>query len=238
MIFGDSTATGFGCRSRRRGARRAAGSRTGRRDRQANPLEHQGDSRRHVQRVVGPGGRDVCGRAPAGRRGHHDRRKRHHRAQRRRTVGATVGCRGAAAACQRRRGGRGHLPRLRGDHRDPATSALGCAHPRSAAGPGPGRGRPGRRRGAGAARGFAGTGVSASARNCCFPRISTTRRPPDTRWWQSSCSPRSATRWVSGRAVRCPSSRGCPAPPRRDRCRPGYVPSRGCGGGRRGFRPP
>ena len=63
MIFGDSTATGYGCRSGdevpgvliARGLAEASGKR--------DPAEHQGDRRRDVQGSVWPDRRDVRGRA-------------------------------------------------------------------------------------------------------------------------------------------------------------------------------
>ena len=55
--------------------------------------------------------------------------------ERHRAVGAPTRRGGAAAAGQRRRRRRRHLPRLRRHHRDPAAAALGGAHARTAPGP-------------------------------------------------------------------------------------------------------
>ena len=124
MVFGDSTATGYGCAARRRSARRADRARARRAVRQANPAEHQGDRRRDVEGPVRPDRRDVRRGPAAGRRGDHDRRQRHHQPQRHRPVGAPARRGGAPAAGQRRRRRRRHLPGLRRHHRDPAAAAL------------------------------------------------------------------------------------------------------------------
>ncbi len=83
MIFGDSTATGFGCSSADEvpGVLLARGlaEETGKRIR----LSTKAISGATSKGLVRPSRRDVRRWAAAGRRGHHDRRQRHHRAQRR-----------------------------------------------------------------------------------------------------------------------------------------------------------
>ena len=115
MVFGDSTACGYGCRTGdelpgvliARGLAEESG--------QADPAEHQGDRRRHVERPFGSDRRDVRGGSAARRGRDHDRRQRHHEAERHRTVGSTGGPGGSPSAGQRRRRRRRHLPGLRRD---------------------------------------------------------------------------------------------------------------------------
>ena len=100
MIFGDSTATGYGCFSAEEvpGVLIARGlaEQTGK----THPAEHQSDRRRDLEGRVRPGRRDVRGRPAAGRRGDDDRRQRRHRAQRHQPVGAAAGLR-RCAGCAR-----------------------------------------------------------------------------------------------------------------------------------------
>ena len=151
MIFGDSTATGYGCRSADEvpGVLIARGlaEQTGKRIR----LSTKAINRGHLQGLVRPGRRHVRGRSATGRRGHPDRCQRRHRAQRHRRLRAQARRSGATAVRQRRGGRRRHLPRLRCRQGDPAAAALDGAHPRTAARPRTVRRRQGGRRRAGAA---------------------------------------------------------------------------------------
>ena len=146
MIFGDSTATGYGCFSAEEvpGVLIARG--TGRADRQARPAEHQSDRRRHLEGRVRPGRRDVRGRAAAGRSGDDARRQRRHGAQRHQPVGAAPGLGGAQVARPRCGGGRRYVPGSWSDLRHPPAAAVAGTLAGSATCPRPGRrGQGGRR---------------------------------------------------------------------------------------------
>ena len=127
MVFGDSTATGYGCKDAdevpgvlmSRGLAELSGKRIRLSTKAIVGATSKGLSGQvDAMFVAGPppdaavimiGANDITllnGIAP---------------------IGAPAGRRGQTAACQRCRGGRGHLPRLRHHHRNPAAAALGRA---------------------------------------------------------------------------------------------------------------
>ena len=198
MIFGDSTATGYGCASAdevpgvliARGLAEAV--------RQAHPAEHQGDRRRHVEGSVRPDRRDVRGGPAAGRRGDHDRRQRHHQARTasaRRRAGWAARCAGCAPAAP----SSSSAP-ARTSASSPRSRSR-CAGWRAAAGCGWRARRPSAVRAAG------GVPVPFSdllapefrkAPELLFsPTTCSTRRRPDMRWRPSSCCLRCVMRWAS-----------------------------------------
>ena len=203
--------------------------------RQADPAEHQGDRRRHVEGPVGSDRRHVRRGPAARRRGHHDRRQRHHRA---RTASARR--RGDWA---RRCGGCG--PAAPSSSSAPARTSASSPRSRSrcAGWPAPaGCGWPARRpprcarRAACRCRSPTCWRPSSGRRpKCCSPTTCSTRRRPATRWPPSSCCPRCVMRWASSsserRCRRCRWNRGRPTSAR---CCRGSAASAGCGGARPG----
>ena len=141
MVFGDSTATGYGCTSAdevpgvliARGLAEESGKRI----------------RLSTKAIVGATSKGLSGQIdamfvagpPPRCRGRHDRRQRHHRRQRHRRSPRAGSAPRSAAAGQRRGRRRRHLPGLRRHHRDPAAAALGGAHARAAPGARAGRRR-------------------------------------------------------------------------------------------------
>ena len=216
MVFGDSTATGYGCAVAdevpgvliARGLAEETGKRIRLSTKAIVGATSKGLSGQiDAMFVAGPppdaavimiGANDITalnGIGPSARR-----------------LGAAV-----RTAAGQRRGRRGrHLPGLRRHHRDSAAAASGGPHARAAAGPRPGGGRARGGRRAGAVLRSAGTRVSARRRRCCSPHdmfhpsaagyaLAAKQLLPALckalgEWTEST--PTSSRRWSRGRATR------------------------------------